>query len=145
MHRTNKYSQHSSIIWPASLNDWVFIYELSGFGFESCCRHLCFTVCVYFEEGIPWDSGKYKMWIHSETRTCHDKNIQLNALYRYVLVTQPNHLASLAKLLSVHLQTKWLWVWVQLQSLKLYISRLFRTGSSLTFNKIYSVDLPWNA
>ena len=33
--------------------------------------------------------------------------------------TQVNHLASLAKWLSVHLQTKWLWVRVPLQSLKL--------------------------
>ena len=32
-----------------------------------------------------------------------------------------NHLASLAKWLSVHLQTKWLWVWILLLSLKLLI------------------------
>ena len=23
---------------PVSLNDWVFVYELSGCGFESCCN-----------------------------------------------------------------------------------------------------------
>ena len=34
MHRTDKYSQHSSIIWPVWLNGWVFVYELSGCGFE---------------------------------------------------------------------------------------------------------------
>ena len=28
MHRTDKYSQHSSIIWPVWLNGWVFVYEL---------------------------------------------------------------------------------------------------------------------
>ena len=43
MHRTNKYSQHSSIIysksWPVWLNGWVFVYELSGSGFESSCSH----------------------------------------------------------------------------------------------------------
>ena len=40
MHRTDKYSQHSSIIWPVWLNGWVFVYELSGCGFESSCSHL---------------------------------------------------------------------------------------------------------
>ena len=40
MHRTDKYSQHSSIIWPVWLNGWVFVYELNGCGFESSCSHL---------------------------------------------------------------------------------------------------------
>ena len=35
MHRTDKYSHCSSIIWPVWLNGWV--YELSGCGFESRC------------------------------------------------------------------------------------------------------------
>ena len=30
MHRRDKYSQHSSIIWLIWLNGWVFVYELSG-------------------------------------------------------------------------------------------------------------------
>ena len=50
-----------------------------------------------------------------------------------------NHLAKLASLaewLSVRLQTKWQWVRVLLQSLKLQISRLFRAGSSLTFRQL---------
>ena len=41
-----------------------------------------------------------------------------------------NHLAKLS------LQTKWLWVRVQLQSLKLQISRLFRVRISLTFRQL---------
>ena len=40
MHHTNKYSRHSSILWSVWLNDGVFVYELSGCGFESSCRHL---------------------------------------------------------------------------------------------------------
>ena len=40
MDRTCKYSQHSSIIWPVWINGWVFVYELSGCGFESSCSHL---------------------------------------------------------------------------------------------------------
>ena len=77
MHRTDKYSQHSSIIWPAWLNGWVFVYELSGCGFESSCSHFTFRFRACFEQGVPWHSGNYRVWIHSETRTWHDKNIQL--------------------------------------------------------------------
>ena len=29
-----------------------------------------------FEQGVPWHSGNYRVRIHSETRTWHDKNIQ---------------------------------------------------------------------
>ena len=43
MHRTYKYSQHSSIIWPVWLNGWVFVYKLYGCGFESRCSHLKFS------------------------------------------------------------------------------------------------------
>ena len=48
--------------------------------------------------------------------------------------------SSLAKWLSVSLRTKWMWARVQLQSLKLQISRLLLTGSSLTFRQIYRLD-----
>ena len=37
MQRSDKYSQHSSIIWPVWLNGSVFVYEPRGCGFESCC------------------------------------------------------------------------------------------------------------
>ena len=40
MHHTDKYSEHSSIIWPVWSNGWVFVYELSGSGFKSSCSHL---------------------------------------------------------------------------------------------------------
>ena len=39
MHLTDKYSQHSSMIWPVLRNDWFVVDELSGCGFESCCYH----------------------------------------------------------------------------------------------------------
>ena len=39
MHRTDKYSEHSSIIWPVWPNGWVFVYELIGSGFEFSCSH----------------------------------------------------------------------------------------------------------
>ena len=53
MHRTDKYSQLSSIIWPVWLNGWVFVYELSGCGFESRCSHLIFRYGACFEQGVP--------------------------------------------------------------------------------------------
>ena len=33
IHRTDKYLEHSSIIWPVWPNGWVFVEELSGSGF----------------------------------------------------------------------------------------------------------------
>ena len=50
--------------------------------------------------------ANYRVRIHSETRTWHDNKVQSNAPYRQVLTTQLNHLASLAKWLSIPLQTK---------------------------------------
>ena len=60
--------------------------------------------------------------------------------------TQPfSQTGHLAKWLSVVLWTKWLWVLVQLQLLKLQISRLLRARGSLTLRQLQSVDSIWNA
>ena len=75
-------SQHSSIIWPVLLNSWVFVYELSVCGFDSSCSHLNSRFNGCFEQGVPWHWDNYRVWIHSERRTWHDKNIQSNAPYR---------------------------------------------------------------
>ena len=82
MHRTDKYSQHSSIILPVWLNSWVLVCELSGCGLRSSCSHLNFRFRACFEQAVTWHSGNYRVWIHSETRRRQDKNIQSNALYR---------------------------------------------------------------
>ena len=82
MHCTDKYSEQSSIIWPVCRNGWVFIYELTRFGFEFSCSHLNFTFRACFEQGDPWHSRKYRVWIQSEIRTWHDENIQSNVPYR---------------------------------------------------------------
>ena len=69
----------------------VFVYELSGSGFESSCCHLNFRYGVCFERGVPWHSSKYRVWIHSETSTWHSKNIQ--SLYRvnnFSFITVPS-------------------------------------------------------
>ena len=56
------------------------------------------------------------VWIHSETRTWHNNNIQSNTQYRKVLTKQLNRVAKLAKWVSVRLRTKWLWVRITLPS-----------------------------
>ena len=86
MHRTDTYSEHSSIIWPAGLNGWVFVYEISGCGFVSSCRHLNFRFHAWFEQGVPWHSGSYRVWIHLETRTWNDENIQSFILKVYFVL-----------------------------------------------------------
>ena len=58
MHCTIKYSKHSSMIWPVWLNGWVFIYELSGGEFESCCCHWNLRYGTSFKQGVPWNSDK---------------------------------------------------------------------------------------
>ena len=73
---TDKYSQLRAIFWTVWLNGWVFVYELSGCGFESSCSHLSIRSRTCFEQGVLWHSGNYRVWIHSETRTWHDKNMQ---------------------------------------------------------------------
>ena len=46
---------HNTIsVW---LNGWVFVYKLSGCGFESRWCHLNFRYGVCFEQGVPWHSG----------------------------------------------------------------------------------------
>ena len=60
----------------------MFVYEVSGCGFESRCSHLNFRFYAHFNQGVPWHSGNYRGWIHSKTRTWHDKKIQSNAPYR---------------------------------------------------------------
>ena len=50
--------------------------KLSGSEFKSSCSHLNFRFRTCFEQGVPWHSGNYKVWIHSEMCTWHNKNIQ---------------------------------------------------------------------
>ena len=41
--------------WPAWTNGWVFVYEISGSGFESSCSHLNFTLSRGIENAVPVD------------------------------------------------------------------------------------------
>ena len=54
---------------PHSIVDWMS-------WLESRCTYVIFRFHACFEEGVPWHLGNYRVWIHSETRTWHDKNIQ---------------------------------------------------------------------
>ena len=59
----------------------MFVYELSGSEFESSCSHLNCRFGTCFEQGVPWHAVNYRVWIHFETCTWYDKNIQSNAPY----------------------------------------------------------------
>ena len=56
MHRTDKFAQHSSIIWPIWLNGWVFVYELSRCGLESRCYqcHLSWLLFCFCRNQFFW-------------------------------------------------------------------------------------------
>ena len=51
---------------------------------ESSCSHLTFRFRACLEQGVPWHSGNNRVWIHAETRTWNDKNIQS---FRHLLPT----------------------------------------------------------
>ena len=67
-----------------TLNHLAIVYELSGCWFESSCSHLNFGFRAYFEQGVLWHSGNYRVWIHPEKRTWHDKNIQTRLMFYIV-------------------------------------------------------------
>ena len=50
-------------------------------GFESSCSHLNFRFRACFEQGVSWHSGNYRVWIHSERRTWHDKNVETMRIF----------------------------------------------------------------
>ena len=74
-HVTKPFQSESTIrlVW---LNGWVFVYELSGCGFESRCSRLHLRYSACFEQRVSRHSDKYIVWNHSETRTWHDKSIR---------------------------------------------------------------------
>ena len=79
--------------------------------FELCCEYLSVR-CIWLYV-IVMSRASFKVNLHS-------------------IVCQTD---KMAKWLSVRLQTKWLWVRIPLQSLKLQIWRLLRARSSLTFRQ----------
>ena len=49
----------------------MFVYELSGSGLESSCSQLNFRFRACFVQGVPWHSGNYTVWIHSDSVWIH--------------------------------------------------------------------------
>ena len=66
--------------WPVWLNGWVFLYELSGCGFESSRSDLTLRFCACFKQGVSWHSSNYRVWIQSKMCTWQDKNIEYLAV-----------------------------------------------------------------
>ena len=54
-------------------SDWAVFWVLI------CMVHLNLTHLTHLlqKQGVPWHSGNYRVWIHSETRKWHNNNIQL--------------------------------------------------------------------
>ena len=59
----------------------MFVYDLTGCGLESSCGHLNCKFRACFEQGVPEHSGNYRVWVHSETRAWHDRNIQSYTMF----------------------------------------------------------------
>ena len=54
-------NEHDDDGRPVSLNGSVFVYELSGCGFESYCSHLDVIYRACFEQVVPWHLSNYKI------------------------------------------------------------------------------------
>ena len=99
MHRTGKYSEHSSIIWLVWLNGWVFVYELSSFRFKSSCSHLSFRFRAFFEVGVLSHSAKLRpkdvlrtspkgiLWKSPYGSLCNAKGRPLSTSWGHPLLT----------------------------------------------------------
>ena len=134
---TDKCSQHSAVIWPVRLNGWVFVYEISGCGFESSYGHLNFRLRTCCEEGIPWhllnyiECGFTLKYVRDMTK----KHSEMHHLGKY---SQPSSI-----IWPVGLN-----VWVSVYELRVVgsspvavtifqISSLLQARSSLTFRQLY--------
>ena len=61
-HLVQKGSRWNWSVWLS----WVFVFKLSGCGFESRCSHLTVRSLACLEQGVPWYSGNYRVWVRSE-------------------------------------------------------------------------------
>ena len=124
MHCTDKYSQHSSIIWPVWLNGWVFVYELSGCGFKSSCSHYRYLLhCCRNKQTPEWT-------LHSTPWYCNPKRLihqQLTYNWRELTNvwsrTSQSHKQHMD---NVYLKARWIckYIWIYVLPCKNFI----RTG-----------------
>ena len=103
----------------------------------------CFlsTITRHLDKGIWKTSYNWRFYQHRSQACTKTFNLLLHVCSLYVtyafqreFLTQLNHLASLAKWLSVHLWTMWLWVRVQLWPLIIACFSFFQTSPVLKFN-----------
>ena len=104
--RTTLFVNEHSTIWTNWPNEWaVFWVLICTVDLTACPCHVTYalqsesTLYNCFEQGVPWHSDNYRVWIDSETRTWHDKNMQsisfLLELIYYVLSISEYILATL--------------------------------------------------
>ena len=68
---------YNHLVRKRTLNQFgQMVHGLNGCTFESRCSNLNFRSRACFEQGVPWHTGIYGVWIQCETRTWHDINIQ---------------------------------------------------------------------
>ena len=70
-------AQNRSDIWSSFMN--YVVVGPSPVAVTSTSDIAC------FEQGVPWHSGHYRVWIHSEMRTWHDKYIQYFSCFAVIL------------------------------------------------------------
>ena len=58
---------------------WVYFLVMSSTSFRVNPHYIVDWYCSCFEQGVPWHSGNFRVWIHPEPHSWHDKNIQSNA------------------------------------------------------------------
>ena len=80
---------HENCKWILCVSNgakWLTV--VNGCGIDSCCSYLNFRYRPCFEQGTPWYSGNYRVYIHSCATMWHDKNTQLKyflSLYSVLL------------------------------------------------------------
>ena len=84
--RTYEYSKLSSIIWPLWPNGWQLVYKLR----VVVGSNPKLQISRLFRAKSSLTFRQYRVWIHSETRAWHDKNIQSECfiLAKSDLITQ---------------------------------------------------------
>ena len=85
MHHTDKYSEHSWIIWLEWPNGRVFVYELSGTGFESSCNHLRTALFFpnFFFPLLPNEINIMSRWSDFIPKLGQKKKKSLKTLMKY--------------------------------------------------------------
>ena len=123
-------------------------FSQTGKMIELCCEYL--SVRCNWLYVIIMSSTRFRVNLHSivawiSRNSLLQQGVPWHSECRFTLKGIRDQLASLAKWLSVYLQTKWLQVPTPLLPFKFQISCLFWARSSLTFRQLHRVDSLWNA